>query len=132
MVLSSCVWCILLCNSFIVILFLVHLHLFFFFNDTATTEIYTYLHTLSLHDALPISANGYRRQSYRPVPSNGHRRSVRDCASRGAGCRGGRCNRGNRTGHRWFPRGRPRGVLHGSGCICSEAPRACVTVGHTA
>src|SRR3546814_13001635 len=28
----------------------------FFFNDTATTEIYTYLHTLSLHDALPICA----------------------------------------------------------------------------
>src|SRR3546814_19585462 len=28
----------------------------FFFNDTATTEIYTYGHTLSLHDALPISA----------------------------------------------------------------------------
>src|SRR3546814_8187261 len=27
----------------------------FFFNDTATTEIYTYAHTLSLHDALPIS-----------------------------------------------------------------------------
>src|SRR3546814_19815016 len=27
---------------------------FFFFKDTATTEIYTYLHTLSLHDALPI------------------------------------------------------------------------------
>src|SRR3546814_21145205 len=26
----------------------------FFFNDPATTEIYTYLHTLSLHDALPI------------------------------------------------------------------------------
>src|SRR2546430_3569034 len=26
------------------------LHIFFFFNDTATTEIYT----LSLHDALPI------------------------------------------------------------------------------
>src|SRR3546814_10627396 len=26
---------------------------FFLFNDTATTEIYTYLHTLSLHDALP-------------------------------------------------------------------------------
>src|SRR3546814_12351638 len=25
----------------------------FFFNDTATTEIYTYVHTLSLHDALP-------------------------------------------------------------------------------
>src|SRR5260370_14975620 len=30
---------------------------FFFFNDTATTEIYT----LSLHDALPISANTDRR-----------------------------------------------------------------------
>src|SRR3546814_5042414 len=26
----------------------------FFFEDTATTEIYTYLHTLSLPDALPI------------------------------------------------------------------------------
>src|SRR3546814_19289879 len=25
-----------------------------FINDTATTEIYTYAHTLSLHDALPI------------------------------------------------------------------------------
>src|SRR3546814_7527715 len=32
------------------------LSLVFFFNDTATTEIYTYLHTLSLHDALPIYA----------------------------------------------------------------------------
>src|SRR2546430_7822734 len=30
--------------------------LFFFFNDTATTEIYT----LSLHDALPISLPGGR------------------------------------------------------------------------
>src|SRR5260370_14251292 len=29
-------------------------HVFFFFNDTATTEIYT----LSLHDALPISCAG--------------------------------------------------------------------------
>src|SRR2546430_8942440 len=29
--------------------------LFFFFNDTATTEIYT----LSLHDALPISSRGW-------------------------------------------------------------------------
>src|SRR6187431_3748191 len=27
----------------------------FFLNDTATTEIYTTVHTLSLHDALPIS-----------------------------------------------------------------------------
>src|SRR5260370_34540798 len=30
--------------------------LFFFFNDTATTEIYT----LSLHDALPISRYDYK------------------------------------------------------------------------
>src|SRR3546814_19374434 len=28
----------------------------FFFKDPATTEIYTYGHTLSRHDALPISA----------------------------------------------------------------------------
>src|SRR2546427_7738418 len=31
---------------------------FFFFNDTATTEIYT----LSLHDALPISGSGHVRR----------------------------------------------------------------------
>src|SRR5210317_1677407 len=30
------------------------LFFFFFFNDTATTEIYTLSYTLSLHDALPI------------------------------------------------------------------------------
>src|SRR3546814_18712369 len=28
--------------------------MYIFFNATPTTEIYTYLHTLSLHDALPI------------------------------------------------------------------------------
>src|SRR6056300_1278474 len=33
-----------------------YLLFFFFFNDTATTEIYTNLNTLSLHDALPISS----------------------------------------------------------------------------
>src|SRR3546814_16528100 len=32
------------------------LSLCFFFHDPSTPEIYTYLHTLSLHDALPISA----------------------------------------------------------------------------
>src|SRR3546814_13008185 len=32
--------------------------IFFVFNDTATTDIYTYWHTLSLHDALPISLTG--------------------------------------------------------------------------
>src|SRR3546814_6082592 len=30
----------------------------FFLNETATTEIYTYLHTPSLHDALPIYPRG--------------------------------------------------------------------------
>src|SRR6266704_6875525 len=34
----------------------------FFFNDTATTEIYT----LSLHDALPISARRLRARAGRP------------------------------------------------------------------
>src|SRR3989442_11860119 len=36
--------------------YLSHRFFFFFFNDTATTEIYT----LSLHDALPISTTGTR------------------------------------------------------------------------
>src|SRR2546427_3124758 len=39
---------------------------FFFFNDTATTEIYT----LSLHDALPISCAG---DGCRETPPDGHR-----------------------------------------------------------
>src|SRR3712207_7904548 len=34
-------------------------YIFFFFNDTATTEIYT----LSLHDALPISAVPKRKRA---------------------------------------------------------------------
>src|SRR2546430_13244181 len=63
---------------------------FFFFNDTATTEIYT----LSLHDALPISdsarrAHGAARQAggcggartaaapQRGVPQDHHRRDAR-------------------------------------------------------
>src|SRR3712207_7199905 len=49
--------------------------IFFFFNDTATTEIYT----LSLHDALPISR---RRQPDRV----GHGPRVRDNAPLGQGC----------------------------------------------
>src|SRR6059036_3406943 len=34
--------------------------LFFFFNDTAPTEIYTTYDTLSLHDALPICLDRHR------------------------------------------------------------------------
>src|SRR5471030_3234191 len=40
------IFCLMVCGSVLTCF------LFFFFNDTATTEIYT----LSLHDALPISA----------------------------------------------------------------------------
>src|SRR5256885_17258721 len=44
-----------------------HIYIFFFFNDTATTEIYT----LSLHDALPICGPG------RPPPESRSRRPPR-------------------------------------------------------
>src|SRR5256885_15539576 len=56
--------------------------LFFFFNDTATTEIYT----LSLHDALPIS-RAYRggSPSLRSAPG----RSARGGRGRAACCAGG-------------------------------------------
>src|SRR2546426_8472879 len=47
---------------------------FFFFNDTATTEIYT----LSLHDALPIS---------RATPSQSSGRKLRCGAGRASSCR---------------------------------------------
>src|SRR3712207_9477939 len=53
---------------------------FFFFNDTATTEIYT----LSLHDALPISARCRRgssaarsRSSRRAIPRTATSRPTR-------------------------------------------------------
>src|SRR5215204_1822377 len=39
---------------------------FFFFNDTATTEIYT----LSLHDALPISTSSPSRNTIDRKPSH--------------------------------------------------------------
>src|SRR3546814_6843523 len=68
-------------------------YIIFFFNDTATTEIYTYLHTLSLHDALPISARSStptrpRRSCTRPharwnmIPSDSMRpkRACSNCA----------------------------------------------------
>src|SRR5277367_7197136 len=45
---------------------------FFFFNDTATTEIYT----LSLHDALPILGDEwFNDQGYTRVPPEPGRRS---------------------------------------------------------
>src|SRR2546429_8563733 len=39
------------------------LSLFFFFNDTATTEIYT----LSLHDALPISSSTNKKRLHQEL-----------------------------------------------------------------
>src|SRR2546429_9242191 len=39
----------------------ISISIFFFFNDTATTEIYT----LSLHDALPISEGGKSMASHK-------------------------------------------------------------------
>src|SRR5947209_20540459 len=55
-------------SSLCVFSFLSHITLFFFFfNDTATTEIYT----LSLHDALPIWDQDRRS---RPVPELWSRR----------------------------------------------------------
>src|SRR2546430_16116834 len=50
--------------------------LVFFFNDTATTEIYT----LSLHDALPISQPSGPRGSAHPLGNRTTDRSER-CAS---------------------------------------------------
>src|SRR3712207_7859933 len=61
--------------------------MFFFFNDTATTEIYT----LSLHDALPISADLVRRGVRAPPVRRPGRRAthlLRDGAGhRAAGSR---------------------------------------------
>src|SRR3546814_17254038 len=58
------------------------------FNATATTEIYTYGHTLSLHDALPIYSQGIstrwaKRGNLRHVGSR--HRMVEGCGRRGGG-----------------------------------------------
>src|SRR3546814_17155302 len=50
------VLCMICCYASVCLVLLI-----FFFNDTATTEIYTYGHTLSLHDALPICCPWLRR-----------------------------------------------------------------------
>src|ERR1051326_1937228 len=47
----------------------------FFFNDTATTEIYT----LSLHDALPISVPSVRDRSFEALGDHGHRTDAGSC-----------------------------------------------------
>src|SRR3546814_6018729 len=45
------------------------------FNETATNEIYTYRHTLSLHDALPILPDDSRT----PKAANGQATAVTLC-----------------------------------------------------
>src|SRR5256714_12240155 len=62
---------------------------FFFFNDPATTEIYT----LSLHDALPISR--FPRRLLQRLPLRPHRCDLAHRARRAAGAR--------------LPHGRPGG-----------------------
>src|SRR2546422_6988599 len=62
------------------------LFLFFFFNDTATTEIYT----LSLHDALPISPGPGRARDIRRGARVRRRGSeTRDFIHRGGAASGG-------------------------------------------
>src|SRR2546425_7150796 len=51
---------------------MVVLFMFFFFNDTATTEIYT----LSLHDALPISSAQVRRAAVAALGQPGGARAA--------------------------------------------------------
>src|SRR3712207_9475133 len=64
-------------SSFILVVFV------FFFNDTATTEIYT----LSLHDALPISS------TTRPSRPAGTARSMKASGSRSTSSRARRARR---------------------------------------
>src|SRR3546814_17234101 len=57
----------------------------FLFNDTATTEIYTYLHTLALHDALPIWSWRKTESSTRSAATDGSCTGSR-APSRWCGC----------------------------------------------
>src|SRR3712207_8490219 len=59
--------------------------MFFFFNDTATTEIYT----LSLHDALPISGVGRALQPRAVARRHGRARPRRRLVRPPPPCRGG-------------------------------------------
>src|SRR2546430_16767529 len=57
---------------------LIYILYFFFFNDTATTEIYT----LSLHDALPISVRSETPSPYPGTPMRRRARPARRVKSR--------------------------------------------------
>src|SRR5258706_3546836 len=66
--------------------------IFFFFNDTATTEIYT----LSLHDALPISATASRSSSSCAISSSRRPSPSWRCSSKRSAARTSR-----RSWRRW-------------------------------
>src|SRR3546814_11062147 len=100
-----------------------------FFKDTATTCIYTYLHTLSLHAVLPWSSTRRRTEGNRDGPAP-HRRLVShalaDRVAAGGFCRlcgGQRRARPGQPGRclpcracaRWGPRSEERRV--GKECV---------------
>src|SRR3712207_6942730 len=81
-----------------------------FFNDTATTEIYT----LSLHDALPIWRRAPRRRGSRPRRRSGRSRAARSrrrARARGSRARAARARPSARGGRRG---GRGRSEEHTS------------------
>src|SRR3546814_13678118 len=88
---------------------------YFFFNDTSTTEIYAYCHTLTLHDALPIWSGNSRRWKHRIPRATG--RSSRLVAS----CRTVRWGRSN--GLRCPRRSRARSARNGDADCRGSHPR---------
>src|SRR2546427_5469790 len=81
---------------------------FFFFNDTATTEIYT----LSLHDALPISVSPRRARGRRNGCRLGFLSPGGHCGRRSALCG---CRLALPGGSRGAGRARLRAVAAGGG-----------------
>src|SRR3712207_8254530 len=77
-----------------------------FFNDTATTEIYT----LSLHDALPIYSRRYAQRRRAGCPRGGGGRHLREAAGQQP-CRSARDAGGGPAvrGHRGRPLQLPQG-----------------------
>src|SRR3546814_16370696 len=66
--------CLLLCSG-VNTFFYSEIFICFFCNDTATTETYTYGHTLSLHDALPILQRSAREEPAQPAGKYSRRRT---------------------------------------------------------
>src|SRR3546814_15214165 len=81
----------------------------FFLNDTATTEIYTYSHTLSLHDALPIAA-----AAHPPIESRSRAAAIADAVPVHQRREAAMASSGSRAVHI------PRGTLRHEG---TERPR---------